>query len=207
MTATLHERNGGVEADLLNLIDAVREEAEPSLKAAKTERQLRLEEALAARERALTSNESLLCNYLPMVRDYLRQAGSAVVDDVSMEVAKADEEQMGDGYVFDVYCVDDTATAQGQAWLDSSEQLAQYHGVMTIERFAEDLVPENEYEADDDISEDSNDAEHPRNNYPDEDEGESVELSSDEGEWEYDPGLRPDRDYQRFAYAGGDESD
>jgi len=89
-------------------------------------------------------------------------------------------------FVVDVYVQDETILPESDEFLKST--------LVTLERFSEDLVLENEYDRDNDSendSEDSNAEDHVRNDYPDEekdlnewarddDDDDDLEVSEDE---------------------------
>jgi len=115
----------------------------------------------ARKKQTPPQQEDTFCKYLPLVEEYLQQ---------NVSIASQQEIERTDGeYEYDIYYFDDTLD---EGDLDNKYQL------VTLEAFDENSLLCDEYISDHD-SEDSNDAENPDNDYPEEEEG----FSSDENQY------------------------
>jgi len=140
------------------------------------------------------ANDQLMCNYMPMVREYLNTNNiPSTTNNKKKTTITGEEGESDDEYVYDVYYADkDTATK------DAKDSVV----IARIETFDEELTEENEY---DDGDTDSDDEENRVTDiYPEEDEDPEFEKEHGSSSDEY---LDSDGEYHREAGYDRSESD
>ncbi|XP_057868961.2 RNA-directed DNA methylation 4 isoform X2 [Cryptomeria japonica] len=166
--------------ELYHLYDVVRvDEEEMGMKFSSEEK---------AKREATLHEDQLLCNYLPLLREYLPSAASEF--EAQLRTSKTSET---DDYVYDVYALE----KNGKVAEDVATDYPLVH-VEDDEFYCEDLV-----ESDVD-SDDSNDENNPLNDYPEEESEIEDEIQSKESfeldEWD-------DEDGKDYDVSVNDEDD
>eukprot|EP00249_Psilotum_nudum_P023710 c28959_g1_i1 orf=534-1700(+) len=156
--------------ELFHLYDVVRVDNEEEVAESSSRRQ-------QAKREVEVSEGQILCNYLPLLREYLPSAASEIEEDLS---SQRDDE---DGYVYDVYALEEGATeCEGDK---TDYPIIQ---VKDDDDFYWGDSGESEYD-----SEDSNCENNPQNEYPEEEsefESESdignngTNVAEEEGDWD-----------------------
>ncbi|XP_043700791.1 RNA-directed DNA methylation 4-like isoform X2 [Telopea speciosissima] len=138
--------------EICHLYDVVRVEAEE-------------EPSIEAEERVDTTLEDniILCNYLPLIREFLPNAIAEIESDIQAYMSK--QGASTDSYVYDLYTVNDN--------LDATDVSDAYPLVQVDEEDFYDGQSHSEYESDDSNAEDN-----PLNDYPDEETSEEDEVHS-----------------------------
>eukprot|EP00026_Physarum_polycephalum_P012176 Phypoly_transcript_12455.p1 GENE.Phypoly_transcript_12455~~Phypoly_transcript_12455.p1 ORF type:complete len:371 (+),score=79.64 Phypoly_transcript_12455:35-1114(+) len=156
------------------------------------------------------SSEQIMCNYMPMVREYLSSTtnttpkksqtptktsnNSPNIHDATAKTKENEESDGEDDYVYDVYYADDST---------SKDRPKESVVVARIETFDEELDEDNEY---DDGDTDSDDEENRVTDiYPDEDEDPEFEAENGSSSEEYS--TSSDDEFYREAGYDRSESD
>ncbi|KAG9455988.1 hypothetical protein H6P81_000496 [Aristolochia fimbriata] len=109
----------------------------------------------------LDEDDAILCNYLPLIREYLPTAAAEIEADIKAHSSKQD------GYVYDLYTVSDTGNDPGE------DNLAMYPLVQVDVEDEYCYDTHSEFDTDDSNAEDN-----PINDYPEEVETDDEELGS-----------------------------
>lgn len=111
---------------------------------------------------SLLEDETILCNYMPLLREFLPTAASEIESEIN---AKSSQQ---DGYVYDFYTVGDDSN-------DNNEDSSTVYPLVQVDEDDDyyDGPIQSEFESDDSNAEDN-----PRNDYPDEESLEEEELES-----------------------------
>ncbi|XP_042513237.1 RNA-directed DNA methylation 4 isoform X2 [Macadamia integrifolia] len=123
------------------------------------------EASIEAEERVDTSLEdnTILCNYLPLIREFLPNAAAEIESDI--QAYMSEQGASTDGYVYDLYTVNDNP--------DATDVSDAYPLVQVDDDDFYDGQSHSEYESDDSNAEDN-----PLNEYPDEETSEEDEVHS-----------------------------
>ncbi|KAK8967301.1 hypothetical protein KSP40_PGU019181 [Platanthera guangdongensis] len=160
-------RTGDIDSlrDICHLYDVVRVDGE-------YEEPLKKKEV----ERISPEDNAILCNYLPLLREYIPSAVEEIESEIKAYVSSEGSGTVStanvakeDGYLYDLYTVEEFIGNEQEISLD-------YPSVQVKDEDDFNDMPNSDYD-----SEDSNAEDHPRNDYPDEEslEGDEVDPFGD----------------------------
>ncbi|KAK8951319.1 hypothetical protein KSP39_PZI004324 [Platanthera zijinensis] len=144
-------RKGDIDSlrEICHLYDVVRVDGED-------EKPLKKKEV----ERISPEDNAILCNYLPLLREYIPSA----VEEIESEIKAYVSSEGSDGYLYDLYTVEEFIGNEQEISLD-------YPSVQVKDEDDFNDMPNSDYD-----SEDSNAEDHPRNDYPDDESLEDDEV-------------------------------